>query len=83
MNILKVILSLLVAAPFSSSFSKIELKSFGLQASGASTGRGETYAGAYSVAFSQMPSGVTVYNKGVIKGVNGNDWVVTLFWRMK
>jgi hypothetical protein len=82
-NVLKVVLGLLIATPFSYSFSKIESNCVGPQTSGASSGRGKTYSEAYSIAFSQMPSGVTVYNKGIIKGVNGNDWVVTLFWRSR
>lgn len=51
--------------------------------SGSSSGSGSTYSEAYSNASSQLPSGASVYNKGVIRGSNHTNWIVTLFWKIK
>jgi len=80
MKALKVFIILLLSSPFAS-YNSIASEGEVLNTQGAYTGRGKSYAEAYIDASSNIPRNVMVYSKSVIRGVNGNDWVITLFWR--
>tara|TARA_X000001036_G_scaffold437672_1_gene483559 strand:- start:5046 stop:5297 length:252 start_codon:yes stop_codon:yes gene_type:complete len=79
----KFILFFVLLLPCADSFSYEASQSYNLNFSGSSSGEGSTYSFAYSLAFARVPSHASVYNKSVIPGVNGSNWVVTLFWRSK